>query len=136
LRLVDDPDERIPIPAPVVCGCGWSLAGEPVSGVRRRQVHDLAPVPAPVVTEYAAQPKTCPGCGATAAGRFPEGVTAPARYGPEVTAKAADVVLGHHVPVYRSTLLLMELCGIGVSAGWMASLRPKAAALPGGGFVR
>jgi len=43
LRLVDDPDERIPIPAPVACRCGVSLVEAPVVAVRRRQVHDLAP---------------------------------------------------------------------------------------------
>ena len=42
LRLVDDPDERIGIPAPTVCPCGTSLAEQDVVGVRRRQVHDLS----------------------------------------------------------------------------------------------
>jgi transposase len=135
LRLVDEVNERIGIPAPTVCGCGCSLAEAPVSGVRRRQVHDLAPTPPPVVTEYAAETKQCPGCGATVVGEFPAGVMAPAQYGPEVTAKAADVALGHHVPVHRSTVLLMELCGIAVSTGWMASLRGRAAKLLAEGFV-
>lgn len=135
LRLVDDPTERIAIPAPAVCACGCSLAETPVSGVRRRQVHDLAPAPPPVVIEYAAQTKCCPACGTTAVGDFPAGVLAPAQYGPEVTAKAADVVLGHHVPVHRSTVLLMELCGMAVSTGWMASLRGRAAKLLAEGFV-
>ncbi|MGH3329100.1 MAG: IS66 family transposase [Streptomycetales bacterium] len=135
LRLVDDPNERIPIPAPVACGCGCPLAEQPVSGVRRRQVHDLARTPPPVVTEYAAETKRWPGCGATAVGKFPAAVDAPAQYGSEVSAKAADVVLGHHVPVHRSTVLLMELCGIAVSTGWMASLRGRAAALLAEGFV-
>lgn len=36
LRLVDDPGERIPIPAPAACACGTSLAEEPVVGGRRR----------------------------------------------------------------------------------------------------
>jgi hypothetical protein len=35
-------------------------------------------------------------------------------------AQAANLVLGHHVPVYRAALLLCELAGITVSAGWMA----------------
>jgi transposase len=135
LRLVDDPDERITIPAPARCGCGCSLAEQPASGVRRRQVHDLPPTPAPVVTEYAAETKQCPGCGATAVGEFPDGVTAPAQYGPEATAKAADLALGHHVPIHRSTLLLMELCGMTVSSGWMASLRGRAARLLAETFV-
>jgi len=100
-----------------------------VAAVRRRQVFDL-PEPAPVeVTEYAAEVKACPGCGIKAAGVFPAGVVSPAQYGPEVTAKVADAVLGHHIPVHRSTLLVMELCAVRVSTGFAASLRGRAARL-------
>jgi transposase len=108
LRLVDDPTERIGIPAPAACRCGTSLAEEPVVGVRRRQVHDLPPIPDPVVTEYAADIKCCPGCQGEVRGEFPAGVNAPAQYGPEITTRVADVVVGHHVPVHRSTVLVME----------------------------
>jgi transposase len=136
LRLVEDPTQRIGIPAPVACGCGASLAEVPVTGVRRRQVHDLAPVAAPVVTEYAAEVKCCPGCRGEAVGRFPAGVNAPAQYGPEITTRVADVVIGHHVPVRRSTILVMELLGMQVSTGFAASLRARAAALiRDGGFL-
>ncbi len=136
LRLVADPDERVEIPAPVVCGCGCSLVGEPVVGVRRRQVHDVAPVPEPVVVEYAADVKRCAACQVETTGQFPAGVEAPAQYGPEITSKVADVVLGHHVPVYRSTVLVMELLGMQVSTGFAAGLRARAAAaIRDGGFV-
>jgi transposase len=135
LRLVEDPDERIGIPAPAACGCGTSLVEAPVAGLRRRQVHDLAPVPEPVVTEYAAEVKCCPGCRATVTGEFPAGVGAPAQYGPEITTRVADVVLGHHVPVHRSTVLVAELLGMAVSTGFAAGLRARAAALiTAGGF--
>jgi len=136
LRLVDDPDERIPIPAPAACACGKSLVEAPVVAVRRRQVHDLAPQPAPVVTEYAADVKCCPGCRRAAVGEFPAGVSAPAQYGPEITTRVADVVVGHHVPVHRSTVLVMELLGMSVSTGFAASLRGRAAeAILAGGFI-
>jgi transposase len=131
LRLVDHPDERITIPAPAMCACGTSLAEVPVVDVRRRQVHDLPPIPAPVVVEYAADVKRCPGCRATTTGVFPAGVRAPAQYGPEITTRAADVVLGHHVPVHRSAVLLAELLGMAVSTGFVASLRGRAARLIG-----
>ena len=135
LRLVDDPDERIGIPAPALCRCGCSLAEQPVTRLRRRQVHDLPEIPAPVVTEYAAEVKCCPDCRAEAVGEFPAGVNAPAQYGPEITTAVADVVVGHHVPVHRSTVLVMELLGMRVSTGFAAGLRGRAAALiTGGGF--
>jgi transposase len=135
LRLVDDPNEKIPIPAPSVCSCGTHLAEEPVVSVRRRQVVDIPPAPEPFVTEYAADVKACPGCHKSVVGQFPAGVEAPAQYGPETAAKAADVALGHHVPIHRATVLLMELCGIGVSTGFMASLRPRAARLLEASFI-
>ena len=136
LQLVHDPDERIPIPAPVTCRCGTSLAEQPVVRVRRRQVHDLPEIPAPVVTEYAADVKCCPGCRAEVVGQFPAGVNGPAQYGPEITTAVADVVIGHHVPVHRSTILVMELLGMQVSTGFAAGLRGRAAALiRDGGFL-
>jgi transposase len=67
LALVDDPAERIGIPAPAACRCGTSLVEADVVGVRRRQVHDLPEIPAPVVTEYRADVKCCPGCRAEVA---------------------------------------------------------------------
>lgn len=130
LRQVEDPNERITIPAPSTCaGCETSLFGVPVRAVRRRQVFDLATPPPPQVTEYAADIKCCPGCGKTAMGAFPDGVESAAQYGPEVTTKVADAVLGHHIPVHRSTLLVRELCGLKVSTGFAASLRSRAARL-------
>ncbi|MFI6726997.1 IS66 family transposase [Streptomyces atratus] len=136
LRQVEDPDERYVIPAPAGCeGCGSSLIEVPVSVVRRRQVFDLAVPPPPRVVEYAADIKCCPGCGKKAMGAFPAGAESAVQYGPGITTKVADAVLGHHIPVHRSTLLLMELCGMKVSTGFAASLRGRAARLLEAGFL-
>jgi transposase len=136
LALVEAPNERIVIPAPTQCACGSPLAEVSVAGVRRRQVHDLAPQPAPVVVEYAADVKDCPDCKKSVVGEFPCGVNAPAQYGPELTTRVADVVLGHYVPVERSTSLVAELVGMKVSTGFAASLRGRAKDLiVEGGFV-
>ncbi len=34
--------------------------------------------------------------------------------------QAANLTCGHHIPVYRATILLCQLAGITVSTGWMA----------------
>ena len=83
-----------------------------------------------------AQAKACPCCGEVTEGEMPAHVRARASFGPEAHAQAANLVIGHHVPVYRATLLLCELAGIAVSTGWMASVRRKAAVLiEGSGFA-
>jgi transposase len=131
MRLVDDPDERLFFPPAECSGCGEGLAGAPVAAQRRHQVTDVQPAPAPRVTEYVAQAKACPCCGTVTEGRLPGHVRARASFGPEAHAQAASLVIGHHVPVYRATLLLCELAGLSVSTGWMAGIRRKAAALIG-----
>jgi transposase len=136
MRLVADPDERLYFPPARCRGCGEGLDGEPVALQRRHQVTDVAPAPAPKVTEYVAQAKACPCCGTVTEGRLPAGVRARASFGPEAHAQAASLVISHHIPVHRATLLLCELAGIAVSTGWMAGIRRKAAALiEGSGFA-
>ena len=136
MKLIDDPDERIWCPPPVCCGCGTGLAGEAVTAQRRHQVTDISPAPAPRVTEYVAQAKECPGCGTVTEGELPAHVRARASFGPETCAQAANLTAGHHIPVYRATLLLCQLAGIAVSTGWMAGIRGRAAGLvEGSGFM-
>ena len=129
MNLVDDPDETIDCPPGMCCGCGADLAGAPVTAQRRHQVTDIEPAPAPKITGYLAQAKECAGCGTVTAGELPAHVRARASYGPETCAQAANLVSGHHIPVYRATLLLCQLAGIAVSTGWMAGIRGKAAGL-------
>ena len=136
MRLAGDPDERLFFPPAQCRGCGEPLGGEPAAAQRRHQVTDVAPAPAPRITEYVAQAKACPCCGEVTEGEMPAHVRARASFGPEAHAQAANLVIGHHVPVYRATLLLCELAGIAVSTGWMASVRRKAAVLiEGSGFA-
>ncbi len=74
-------------------------------------------------------PAVCCGCGTVTAGELPAHVRARASYGPETCAQAANLTVGHYIPVYRATLLLCQLAGIAVSTGWMAGIRGRAAAL-------
>jgi transposase len=129
--LADDPDERLEFPPACCRACGAGLAGSPVVLERRHQVTDIVPAPPPVVTEYVAQAKACPCCGTVSAGVLPPHVRARASYGPEVHAQAANLACGHHVPVARAAVLPGQLGGVAVSAGWMAGVRGKAAALIG-----
>jgi transposase len=112
-----------------VLRCGADLASAPITAKRRHQVTDIQPAPAPKVTEYVTQAKQCAGCGAFSAGELPAHVRARASYGPKTCAQAANLVSGHHIAVYRATLLLCQLAGVAVSTGWMAGIRGGAAGL-------
>ena len=136
MRLVDDPDERVACPPLVCSGCQAGLAGVPVAAQQRQQVTEITPPPPPRIIEYLLQTKVCPGCGAVSLGELPAGVGARAQYGVEVHARAAELVLAHHVPVARAARLLGQLSGVWVSVGWVGGLRAKAAGLlDAGGFA-
>jgi transposase len=53
----------------------------------------------------------------------------PVRIGPQTTALAALLTCGHYLPIGRATSVLDALAGIGVSTGFMAGVRGRAAAL-------
>ena len=61
--LSDNPDKTVRIDPDTCAGCNSSLAGARPRTVERRQVVDLPPVPAPVVTEYRLGARTCRCCG-------------------------------------------------------------------------
>ena len=126
---MDNPKYRFWYPPAECAGCGTGLAGEEVFAQRRHQVTDILPAPEPEVTEHVAQSKRCPCCGAVTEGGLPAGVRARASYGPEAHAQAANLTCGNYVPSGRAAALMAEMAGIGVSLGWIAGVRAKAAAL-------
>lgn len=129
MKLVDNPEHKYWYP-PAECGtCGTGLEGEDVWAQRRHQVTDVKPAPEPEVTEHVAQSKKCPWCGDVTEGELPPGVRARASFGPETHAQAANLTCGNFIPSGRAAVLMAEMAGIRVSAGWTASVRAKAAAL-------
>ena len=135
--LSDTPDRVIPIEAGHCSGCSRSLTGAPATVAERRQVVDLPPVPAPVITEYQLLSKTCGCCGAvttpdwTADDDVNTQVVAPAgspvRIGPRALAMCALLTCGHYLPVGRATALLETLTGLHLATGFTARARRRAA---------
>ena len=135
--LSDNPDRVVPV-APGRCsGCTRSLTGASASVSERRQVVDLPPVQAPVITEYQLLSKTCDCCGVvttadwTAVGDTNAQVVAPAgspvRIGPRALAMCALLTCGHYLPVGRATALLETLTGLHLATGFTARARRRAA---------
>jgi transposase len=129
MPLVDSPNETVVHDAERCQNCGTDLTNAPVARVERRQVTDIAEPPPPQVTEHQIITRTCPCCATATAGSAPEGVAARAQYGPRVLATAAELTCAHYLPVGRATALLATLTGAGVSVGFMAGVRGRAARL-------
>jgi transposase len=126
LALVADPDERLRHEPGVCGGCGAGLVDAPEVGVERRQVFDLPPISVRVV-EHQLIARRCL-CGTTTCGMAPEGVVAPAQYGPRITAIILYLYVGQFLSKKRTAQALAELFGTPVSEGTVAAVTKRAAA--------
>ncbi|MFF1609032.1 IS66 family transposase [Amycolatopsis sp. NPDC058278] len=127
LSLVENPDTILDH-APSACsGCGAALRRAHRAGMIRRQVVDLPPIH-PSVTEHRLHRLRCRGCHHVTTAPAPAEATAPACYGPNVTALAVYLLTYQHIPVARTAQLLQDLLGVPVSTGWVAGVLPPVAA--------
>lgn len=126
LALVAHPDERLRHEPGPCRGCGAGLAQAPEVGVERRQVFDLPPISVRVV-EHQLITRRCL-CGTTTCGIAPEGVVAPAQYGPRITAIILYLYVGQFLSKKRTAAALAELFGTPVSEGTVAAVTKRAAA--------
>ena len=128
MKLTGHPDHVIRH-EPGCCGsCGAGLGGVRVTGLERRQVTEIPPVTAEV-TEHQMIERECPGCGARAKGRAPDGVNAPVRYGPRAAAMAAYLWHGQFLSRGRAAAALGEMFGCAPSPGAIAAMAAKVAGI-------
>jgi hypothetical protein len=66
-------------------------------------------------------------CSAAQTGAVASVAPARAQYGPGVLATGGGVVCGHYLAVARATRLMASTLGVGVSTGFMAGVRARAA---------
>jgi transposase len=113
--LVEEPEHLVVIPLEGACSCGRSrsqIAAQLLP--ERRQVIEL--VIRREVTEYRTVAGTCV-CGCMHRSHFPEGISAPAQYGPGVSAFAVYMTQYQLLPFARTAAVLDELAGIAISPG-------------------
>lgn len=125
LEQVADPDETLRHEPGPCGGCGADLAEAPEVGVERRQVFDLPPMRVRV-TEHQLVARRC-GCGAATCGAAPAGVTAPAQYGPRITAIVLYLYVGQFLSKKRTAAALGELFATPVSEATVAAMTTRAA---------
>ncbi len=132
LCQVENPDTTINHLPDACPNCGAALGMADSVGHQARQVFDL-PDPQPLqVTEHRAHECLCAQCGASARGEFPEAVTGPVQYGPNVVATVAYLSAEQYIPEDRISRLLHDVHRIDISTASIgAMLHRKAAELAG-----
>ena len=116
LKLVEHPDEVVVHPLLNCPHCQDDLSAVTATELVRRQVFDMPPLRLQV-TEHQAEVKQCPGCGWRSRAAFPEGVNAPAQYGPNVLAQAVYLHSYHLLPLARIREWFQDCLGQGPAEG-------------------
>jgi transposase len=125
LERVERPDVVIGHRPESCAGCGADLVGGELVGEEARQVFELPPVRL-LVSEHRAERRRC-SCGRVTAARFPDGVDAPAQYGPSVRALVIYLVCYQHLPYQRAARLLADWLGAPVSTGTLKTIVERGA---------
>lgn len=117
LSRTTDPDVVIDHLPQACRGCGSELARAADAGVVVRQVVDIPQISVST-TEHRMHKRRC-GCGVVTTAEAPREATGPVVYGPNLRALAVYLLVFQHVPVQRTAMLLADVCGAGVSTGWV-----------------
>jgi transposase len=128
LEQVAAPDHVIDHVPPSCAACGSAMTLEMTVGHSARQVFDL-PAPAPlIVTEHRAHDCQCAACGAHTRAAFPDGVNAPAQYGPRIAAFVVYLLHYQLLPEDRLAEAMTDLFGVRLATATIARMSRACAA--------
>jgi transposase len=128
LRQVAEPDRTVDHYPPACTACGAAVTPAMSAGHSARQVFDLPEPPPLVVTEHRAHDCRCAGCGARTRASFPDGVNAPAQYGPRIAAFVIYLLHYQLLPEDRLAELMADLFGVKLAAATIARMSRTCAA--------
>jgi len=116
LKMVEHP-EHIEVHTVNQCShCHCALEEVKVDDYEKRQIFDIPRVRIEV-TEHQAEIKCCPQCGEVNKAAFPEGITQPVQYGPEIKAQAVYFNQYQLLPLERTGEVFEALYGQALSDG-------------------
>jgi transposase len=118
MQLSDHPDKVVKHRPERCGGCGKSLRRGEVTGTERRQVIDIPPVKAEV-TEHQMLTVKC-GCGCETRTDAPDGVPAPAQYGPQIMGAGIYLWHGQFLSRDRACQAISEMFGCAPAPGALA----------------
>ena len=124
LERVEHPDQIVNHETTTCQNCGKPLDPEASDEYEARQVVDVEPVK-PQVTEHRARIQPCPYCGHINKGAFPEGVTQPVQYGPQIGSWV--IYFSHYqlLPYKRLQEMMRDVFGVALSQGTISNLQQR-----------
>jgi transposase len=126
LCLSPSPDQIMEHRPECCAACGKTLTPADTTSIERRQVHDLPPLRV-LVTEHRGHTCRCPVCHSATRAAFPDGVNAPAQYGPQLQALSVYLSCYQLLPFTRSTQVLHDLLGVSFTPGALSTVQQQCA---------
>ena len=123
LKMVKNPEHIVRHRVNKCEKCGRSLKKKKATDIERRQVFDIPPVKIEV-TEHQAEVKEC-WCGHLNKATFPEGITAPAQYGPDIIANAVYLRDYQLLPLERACEVLRDFFSCEMGEGTIENATNK-----------
>lgn len=114
LEMTDTPDHVVKLRVKRCACCCLSIKGVQSKGYEARQKFET-PAPDVEVTEYRAEIKDCPHCGAENKAEFPEGITHKTQYGNHLRSIAVYLRNYQLIPLERATEMFEDLFGVSLS---------------------